>query len=935
MRGKDISRERHVTMSSQGIAGTASPPPAPRVTLELPNSTQGPPWPPSEMMDTDGNFIVVGFLIQNKNPVPNQAAIVSKDTIPPLGPDGKEDFNLPPAPGAFFTADYQVVRFLDLRAGSPDLRLVLYNASYGPRRGDFGGGPRIPKEGDSKYNLNSIPPHNPTLFPVGPLETTYTQPRYPLHQAPIWGLSADNMLLSGFTPGVAVDPPQDTTAAKSVALSLGAASDRTIVGTLHRIAESIERLGHSLQPRPSPGDPISFGERRQKPITLGDWLRARGQATITLTRYDSTLGAYTAGRFDLVLSNLLPHAVYITFAIRQASFLPATHPYYRLPDPLGIPNVFVTDGQGNAQVSYEMPNPFPAPDNDPKFLRVIGLAVSYKSDYQNWGGRNGLLGPGVGVHIVFNTFANGTFDLAQRFPVLRTAAPRSPVDKVLAGIGGAEALKTLTSFSITSTGTRFEPGEVHAPGDDALQVSRFTMELSYDVAGDRLHSHWVRPLDYPVGWTTRYTAIVTGDRGYIQGNDALFSPPQFADYPMQSTRVASEGKLQSLLNPHVLLRAVAEDPGLAAVHADQEHEGRQHHVISIPGPGEPICLFIDAATGTISKLTTAENDYSSGDDIIAVHFAQWRLVGEALRFPMQLELTIHDQPGGRSYPLQRETREAVVVNPALASSLFVLPKPSTPNPQEVRRGELNAQWYQRFLSLGFPLDQTQTYVQAQRLSQGVYFLAGGSHNSLAVELDHSVIIIDAPLYEARSLAVIDWVKQNFRKPISHVVNTHFHTDHTGGLRTYVAIGAEVISAALSVVFIRKLLTASRTVFPDTLQQHLHNATIHTVPGAGRYVIEDSTNPIEVRHVTSAHAADMLVAYLPRTKLLFNVDMWAPGQIPPEQPLPAGFYATGAQQLYEAIQRHELEVQTIAGGHGGVGPFDELARRFRAEETTSS
>src|SRR5262249_10263636 len=150
-------------------------------------------------------------------PVPNQAAIVSKDTPPPLGPDGKEDFNVLPSPGAFFTADYQVVRYLDLQPRSTDLDIVLYNASYGPRQGNFGGGPRIPKEGDSRYNLNSIPPHNPNLFPLGPFETTYTQPRYPLHQAPIWGLDANNRLRSGFEPGIAVDPPDATAAAKPIA----------------------------------------------------------------------------------------------------------------------------------------------------------------------------------------------------------------------------------------------------------------------------------------------------------------------------------------------------------------------------------------------------------------------------------------------------------------------------------------------------------------------------------------------------------------------------------------------------------------------------------------------------------------------------------------------------------------------------------------------
>ena len=159
--------------------------------------------------------------------------------------------------------------------------------------------------------------------------------------------------------------------------------------------------------------------------------------------------------------------------------------------------------------------------------------------------------------------------------------------------------------------------------------------------------------------------------------------------------------------------------------------------------------------------------------------------------------------------------------------------------------------------------------------------------------------------------------------MTHVVNSHFHVDHTGGLRTYVALGAQVVTAEKSAGFIKKLLLAPHTVFPDLLQESPRNASFTLVPTGGRYVCGDPENPMVVHHVTSDHAADMLVAYLPAAKLLFNVDMWAPGQIPSDQPLPAGFYRTGALQLLGAIRLLDLDVETLAGGHGGVGPLGAL------------
>jgi len=335
---------------------------APSLTLNLLNATQGPLWPPSACVDRDGNFVVVGLIVdENRSLVPSQAALVSKDTIPPLQ-NGKEDFD------DLYAAPFEILRSLDLSPGSKDLDIELYTVSYGPRRGDFGGGPRIPKVGDTKYNLNYLPPLNPHLFPLEPLDTTYTRPSVPLHQAPIWGLENDQ-LVYGLEAGVAIDPSSQG--------SLGVPA---------------------------------FRVRRRKPITLGEWLRARGTLKITLTRYDETIDAYTGARFDFDFANLLPHSIYLIFVMRRSFFYPISDPRFRMGEPLGIPEFFVTNGKGEARVSYAVHHPFPD-DNDPQAgLRILGIGVSYTSDYQNWGGRLGLLGFGVSTHIVFNTFIDKTLD---------------------------------------------------------------------------------------------------------------------------------------------------------------------------------------------------------------------------------------------------------------------------------------------------------------------------------------------------------------------------------------------------------------------------------------------------------------------------------------------------------------------------------------------
>ena len=56
------------------------------------------------------------------------------------------------------------------------------------------------------------------------------------------------------------------------------------------------------------------------------------------------------------------------------------------------------------------------------------------------------------------------------------------------------------------------------------------------------------------------------------------------------------------------------------------------------------------------------------------------------------------------------------------------------------------------------------------------------------------------------------------KPIQYVVNTHHHFDHSGGLRTFVAQGATVVTHEQNKDFYERVFfsSAPRTVQPDRL-----------------------------------------------------------------------------------------------------------------------
>ncbi len=211
-------------------------------------------------------------------------------------------------------------------------------------------------------------------------------------------------------------------------------------------------------------------------------------------------------------------------------------------------------------------------------------------------------------------------------------------------------------------------------------------------------------------------------------------------------------------------------------------------------------------------------------------------------------------------------------------------------------------------------------VAVDKVADGLWFISGGSHNSVAIEMKDYMILVETPLNDGRSVPVIEQVKTLVPgKPIRYVVNSHSHFDHTGGLRAAVAAGATIVTQAQNKPYFERAFATPNTIAPDALAKSGKKPKIMAV--GEKAVLRDSTRVVELYHVADSHHSDtLLMAYLPKEKILIEADSFTPA--PPNTPPPAQVNPNHTN-LTDNLAQLKLRVDRILPLHGRVVPASDL------------
>jgi len=485
----------------------------------------------------------------------------------------------------------------------------------------------------------------------------------------------------------------------------------------------------------------------------------------------------------------------------------------------------------------------------------------------------------------------------------------TPLEKAIMAVGGEAALQTLSTVTVQATGVRWVLDEGYEPGGDPVRIGAYTTTVTIDLTVGNLR---VEQTKETLGQARDLTEVIVGDVGYKDGLDGRFGAP--GQSAMGSDRLVSTSKQQELLNPHGLLQVLLADSSLATDAGEVLLDGAIYHRLEVPYDPAPLTLYIHAGTGQLLKISTTEEMPLRRDVSLELYYYNWQPVDESgLAFPAEVYIVQDGEV------VAKEVRSAVAVNPEVDAALFTIPdEVATPYDEALAaRGSANHNYLQMFAHYGFVRDGIQTNVVANEIAPGIYHLTGGSHNSMAVEQDEGIVIVETPLGGYRSELIMEWTAETFpEKPITAAVVTHHHEDHAAGLREFAAAGATAIVHETAAAFFAHIFDAPATVAPDGMSDVAGDWTMETVPADGSFELSDSMHPIEIYPLAQTHAEDMVIVYVADPGVVFVTDIYSPN---PD----ADSAGAGGQLIADAIDALGLDVAWIVGGHGGAISFADF------------
>ncbi len=453
-----------------------------------------------------------------------------------------------------------------------------------------------------------------------------------------------------------------------------------------------------------------------------------------------------------------------------------------------------------------------------------------------------------------------------------TAVVKSAAD----ALGGLDRVRAVKVLMIEGEGVNPNVGQNRNPNDPLLDWKVTEYKKTIDFAAGRMRLQQRRQAEFAFSMANdvRQNMVLDGDIAFnVDASGKASRAPEAA---------VRDRRTEMLGNPVAIVRA-ALDPGARLGHLRKE--GKVQLLDLVTSKGDELTLALDATTHSPASVRWLSSSDNLGDIHNETFFEEYETVS-GLKLPKRYvtRIDFHNYTTGDIH-VSRNTVDGDAGNltapESVASAKPPVPGPITTNPVAVAKG---VWWLQ----------------------------TTGNHSSTLYEFADHLTMYEAPSSAAQARVLIDAARSVMpSKPLTEIIISHHHFDHTGGLRTVIAEGLTIISHKDNEQFFRELAARKATLHPDELAKHPMPLKFHGV--GERAVLKDDSMEVDLFQIKdNIHSGLNLVAWVPRYRLLSQSDLFD-----------AYWYRhLWAENYFENLERLHLHFDKDLPVHGKILSYDE-------------
>ncbi len=474
-----------------------------------------------------------------------------------------------------------------------------------------------------------------------------------------------------------------------------------------------------------------------------------------------------------------------------------------------------------------------------------------------------------------------------------TAVAQNPgqqlIDDAVAAMGGRDRVMAVKTLMFEGGGHDFQVDQEFAYDELGSQYLVYQLrdyKRSYDLANGRGRFEQVREAQSTIfngERPVRTVQALDGDIAFNVGGDGNAT---------RAFQGVAGRRVEYLRHPLTLMRAaLAPNAALSNVRT----QGTER-LVDLKLDTISLTVAFDANTKLPSRVVQLVYNATLGDRPNEMRWSDYRAVSG-----VQLPTLFTWKVGRWTVGQVRVVRQSVdgdVGNLAAPEAVVKAPRPTPPAPPQSAIKEI---------------------------AKGIWEHTGTTHKSFIVEFSDRLVLVDAPNVE-RTLAVMARAKElRPNKPVTTLILGHNHGDHTGGIRTAVALGVtEIVTHRSNLILLDETFKNPHTLEPDLYAKtpNVKPPKITAIDDQG--VLKDAMNTINVYHLLdSSHSRTQLMIYYANARMLTVADVYMPNDprvfITGE---PLG-HAPWLRNVMANIQHRKIQVDNMAPVHGDVTTFRQF------------